>query len=284
MKEEFVTSAIARRFLLGDVDNEERQRIEGLFVSDAEANKKILLAEEDLIEEYLENSLTGPEREKFLQQYGHTPEQRRKLRIAKSIKDYALVEAKLTQSGTSTIPKWRSVLSSLRRPGLFIPVAATLMIVVVVAVVSLVGLSIRRSKENNQRAVIERELAELNSPSSRGEVPVEVSTIVLPPVSLRSVEPQTELTVRTDTRVVELHLLWIQKEEYPSYRAVLRRGGPEQITISNLHIEKESGGSAVRVKLPAHLLGRGLYLVELSGIARDGLAGLTEEYSFTVGR
>lgn len=286
MKDEFVTDVEITRFLLGEVDDEERHRIESLFISDPESREKILIAENDLIDDYLEDCLTASDRNKFLAQYGYTPQQRRKLRIGKSIKEYAVAEAVLTQTATSAIPKWRPFLLSLRprNPRLFIPVAATLTIAFVVAVVWLVQLNSRRAQENNRRVAIERELTDLNAPSSLREVRPQMFSIVLPPVSVRSVEPQAELTPRTDIRVVELQLLWTEKEQYASYQVVLRRvGNTEQFTIPNLHVEKISGGSAVRVRLPAHLLTRGLYQVSVSGIAGDGAPGQVEEYTFTVG-
>src|SRR5712691_4522820 len=98
MKEELVTDAEIRQFLLGSVDDSERQRIEGLFMSDAEFNQRVLLAEDDLIEDYLEHSLAHMDRDKFLARYGHTPEQQRRLRISRSIRDYAASEAMLGQT------------------------------------------------------------------------------------------------------------------------------------------------------------------------------------------
>src|SRR5260370_40531202 len=129
MKEELVTDADIRQFLLGSVDDSERQRIEGLFMSDAEFNQRILIAEDDLIEDYLENSLAPADTDKFLAQYGHAPEQQRRLRIARSIRQHAASEAALT-SAAPTIAKWRAFLSKLhpRKLKLFIPIAATVTI------------------------------------------------------------------------------------------------------------------------------------------------------------
>src|SRR2546421_5714239 len=123
MKEEFVTDAEIRQFLLGSVDDSERRRIEGVFMSDTEFNQRVLIAEEDLIEDYLEHSLAPVERDKFLAQYGHAPEQQRRLRIRRSIKDYAASEARLGQT-YPVIAKRLGVLSYLkpRNPKLFIPI------------------------------------------------------------------------------------------------------------------------------------------------------------------
>jgi hypothetical protein len=280
-----VTEALARQFLLGNVDDEERQRIESLFISDPESKTIILIAEDDLIEDYLEDRLNQSDRHKFLAQYADTPQQRRKLRIFRSIKEYAIAEARRTQTARA-VPKWRIFLSALnpRNARLFIPLAVTVTIAVVVAFGWLLELNSRRTRENNQRLAIERELADLNGQSSFGELAPQLLSIVLPPVSLRGVGPQTELTPRADTRVIELRLLWTQKEQYPSYRAVLQRvGSTEQFVIPSLHLENQLGNRAVRVRVPAHLLSRGLYRVSLSGIADDGAPEPAEEYTFSVG-
>jgi hypothetical protein len=286
MKDELVTDAALRRFLLGDVDDDERQRVERLFICDSEASKRILMAEDHLIEEYLENSLTTSDRDKFLVQYGHTAQQQRKLRIARSIKDYAVAEA-MAQRATSANPKWRTFSSSLGLPNrmLAIPVAATLVIALVVAAFWVVRWNVAREQENNRRVAIERELSDLNAPSSLREVTPQTFLMVLPPVSVRSVQPETAVTPRSDIQVVELKLLWTQKEQYASYRAVVHQvGKTEQLTISNLQVETSgAGGRAVRVRLPAHLLIRGLYQVTLIGITSNGSPDQSEEYSFTVG-
>lgn len=285
MKEGFATDAEIRQFLLGDVDEEERERIERRFISDPEAYKKIVVVEDELIEDYLEGSLTASDRDKFLAQYGHTPEERRRLRIIKAIKEHAIAGATAPQTATSTNPKWPTFLSALRmrNPRVLIPVAAVLTIACVVAAVWLRDLSNKRAQEGNRRVAIERELADLNAPSSVREVSPQTFSLILAPVSVRSLGTQAELRARTDIRVVELQLLWTQTEQYSSYKAVLRRvGASEQLTIANLHVEKTAGGSAVPLKLPTHILTRGLYQVSLSGIGSNGTPGHAEEYSFTV--
>jgi hypothetical protein len=277
MKEEFVTDAEIRRFLLSSVDDSERQRIESLFISDPECNQKILIAEDDLIEEYLENSLAPTDRDKFLAQYGRTPEQQRRLRISRLIREHAASETKLTES-TPAIAKWRAFVSELqpRNLKLFIPLAATLTIACVIGAVLLV-------ESNNRRLAIERELAELNTRPNLTENSSQVVSLVLPPISLRSAGRQSELTLHPDTRLVELALLWIQKEQYPSYQAMVRRvGSNEQFKISRLHIESRPSGNAIRVRLPTHLLKDGLYQIVLTGVRADGEPATSEEYSFNV--
>ncbi len=279
MKEEVFSDELLRQFLLDQVNDEERERIESLFITDSQARERVLAAEQDLIEDYLEDSLTTADRERFLSRYAQTTAQRRKLKITKSIKDRAVTKAGLIETIPARISGWSRLLARLRqKPTFVIPIAVTAMIAIVVAAVWLNS----RSERNKQRLAIEQELAQLNAPQSlRGVLPQMLSK-ELSPITLRSVEQQTEIKTRPDIRIVELHLPWIQKERYPTYRAEVRRfGDDESFMIRNLQAENE-GRYAIRIRLPAHLLTRGHYQVHLSGIATDGAVSPAEEYTFAV--
>lgn len=291
MTEEVLTDEAVRRFLLGDLDDAERQVIEGLFITDLRSKERILFAEEDLIEDYLENNLTASDRVKFLAQYGETPQQKRKLRITGLLKEYALGEtAQQTPINTEHSPanqKWPNFAKLLtpRMLLIFVPVAAMLTIAIVIGAGWLIALNTRRTQEQARRTQLERELAELNTPSNRTQTPPQMDVIVVPPGSTRTVAPQVEIKPSTATRVVELRLLWTQKDQYPSYRAVLRRlANNEQFKIENLHLENMSERTLIRLRLPAQLLRPGLYRVEVSGISSDAKLQLPEEYNFMVDR
>jgi hypothetical protein len=104
MKEESMTDALVREFLLGKLaDEEERERIESLYLTDPQTRERVLTLEEELIEEYLEESLTKADNERFLARYAQTGEQRRKLRINKAIKDWAVAKASEPQTATATV-------------------------------------------------------------------------------------------------------------------------------------------------------------------------------------
>jgi hypothetical protein len=286
MKDEFVTDVEITRFLLGDVDDEERQRLESLFISDPESRERILIVENDLIDDYLEECLPASDRAKFVAQYGDAPQKRRKLRIARSIREYAVAEATLIQTASAVNPKWRTFLSSLapRRPLLVIPVAVTLAIACIVAVVWLVQLNNRKSQENSRRVAIEKELKDLNAPSSFQGDSSQVFSLVLPPVSPRGVNRQPNTAPQNTNRLVELRLLWTRTEDYQSYLAVLRRvGGTEKFTIPNVYSEKTPSGSVLRLRIPAQDLPGGLYVISVSGIAADSTWGPAEEYNFILG-
>ena len=275
MKEEIPTDAVLREFLLGKLDEEEDARIESLFLTDSEAREKVLVVEQELIEDYLEDSLPPEDRQKFLWRYGQTAEQLQQLRITKAIKDWAVRE-NASQAVPTELSTWQRLRARLRlRPVFVIPIAVTAMIAIVVACVWL--------NSRMKRAGIEQELAQLNSPASLREVPEQMFPFNLSPVAVRSTEPQIVIKrPAAATAIIELHLPWIQKERYPRYEAEIRRvGGEESFTIPNLQAEN-NGRYEIRLRFPARLISRGQYQIRLSGIDSSGAAGTSEEYVFSV--
>jgi len=278
MNEELVTEAELRQFLLGNVDDKERQRIESLFITNSLLRERVLAAEQDLIEDYLEDSLDTADKQKFIGQYADTAAQRQKLRIAKSIKDWALLEGTKV-AGAAPVLGWSRLRARLRlKPMFVIPIAATAMIAIMIGTVWLNS----KIQERNRRLALEEEVARLNTSLSLREVPAQMSTLMLRPVSVRSVEAQSELMKSPNVEIVELQSIWPQKERYPAYQAVVRQMGDDQsFTITNLQAEND--GSIVRLRLPAHHLRGGHYQLELTGIAADGSKSPPEEYNFTLG-
>ena len=278
MKEESMTDALLREFLLGKATDEERERIENLYLTDSQTRERVLILEQDLIEDYLEDSLTPEDKARFLLRYAQTDEQRRKLRITKSIKDLAITEARAPQAAAAT----GSVLDRLRARLRLKPVSVVPIAVVIVLAIVLAIIWVNSRIEERKHLAIEQELAQLNSPTSLREIPAQIS-LELRPITVRSAELQSELNLRADTHLGELRLLWIQKERYSTYHAEVRRPG-ESLRIANLQAENDGGEYVIRVRLPAHMLRQGNYQIHLTGIADDGSTGLTEQYNFAVVR
>jgi hypothetical protein len=161
---------------------------------------------------------------------------------------------------------------------LVVPIAVTAAVAIVIAVV---WVNSRKSERQRQHFAIEQELAQLNNPSTLRDVPPSMPPMTLKPGLPRSVEPQPKLTVRPDSAFAELRLLWMQ-DDYPSYKAVVRRPRDDQsYTIPNLQAENKDG-KVIRVRLPARLLTPGTYQIELTALSVDGSTNPSEIYSFTV--
>jgi hypothetical protein len=270
MGEETLTNTLLRQYLLRRVDDDERQRIEKLFLTDSQARDRVLAAEQELIEDYLENNLTTEDKKIFISQYARTPEQQRKLRINKSIKHWAVTE---TQATTIFSSIWNRILQPLRlRPAYAVPIAVTILIAIVIAYVWL--------NHRMEYWAIQKEVAQLNTPASLSQNLPQTVSLRLAPVTARSGEAQNKVTKRGDIRFVELYLLALQKERYPTYQAVLLRiGETEPVVTVDVEVENDK---PIRLILPVHRLTGGSYRIRLSGIATDGTKGPAEEYTFSV--
>lgn len=275
MKHELFSDALLRKFLLGKVDDEERVQIESLFLVHPEAKQRVLNAEQDLIEDYLENSLTPPDIEIFLSMYARTAAQRQSLRITKSIKEGGVVAATLSQTGPATIAGRSDFLERLLfRPVLLLPIGATIAIVVVIA---LVWLNSRMRQER-----LKQELAQLNAPARLREVSPEIISLDLSPLTLRSGEHQVQLRTGAGVQIVEFRLPWFQKEDSSACVAEIRRVDDDELfTIRNVPLDRD-GRYAARIRVPAQMLRPGQYEIRLSVIAPNGETDLAEEYPFTV--
>ena len=258
MNEEKFSNEVLRNFLLDRVDESQREQIEDSFLVDAETRELVLILEQELTEDYLEENLTSEDKERFLARYAQTAEQLQQLRIAKSLKRYAI-----KQAAPADVPK-NSVVQQLKSRPMFLALLAVAIVVLVASV-----WLITRSQGNGLAA----ELLRLNSSAGANEIPAQ--TLELKPVSVRGDGAQVD--VRREAGVVELRLTPLQ--QYPKYKARLRQvDGDEWFTIPDLQ-GRSDHGYFIPVRIPAYLLQRGSYKLELSSAEPDALG---VDYVFTV--
>ena len=278
MNEEPVTDTLLRQFLLGKVDDRERQRIESMFVTGALSKERVIAAEQHLIDDYLDDALTPADREQFLAQYGDTPAAQRKLRIARSIQEWATQSADLTPvANGAASSRWSRLRQRFRlKPVFMIPIAAVSMIAIIFAIVSLN----KKWQQRNRRQLMQEEIVRLNSPSASSDDSPRTPALTLMPGTVRSGEAERELTPPNDAEVVDVSLVWTQ-EAYPSYEATIGRFGEEELyKIPNVRV----ANGVIRLRLPTRFLTRGLYQIEVSGISANGATSPPEEYKFVVNR
>jgi hypothetical protein len=290
MTKDLMTDAVLREFLLDRLNDAEREEIEDLFLTDPQAKDRVLIAEQDLIEDYLEDNLTEADKERFLALHAQTGEQTEKLLNTKSIKDWALSGQRLSQTATAgrgaTLSIWHRFSKRLGvKPIYLVPIAVTIVIAIVLAIVW--GNS---RIEQRKHLAVEQELAQLNSPTSLRETPPAMISLELEPGTVRGVEPQPEFQLRAGTQTVELRLRWTPRERYSTYQAEVRNVGDDKsFTLRNLQpdnnniLRNNDIAHAIRLRLPTHILRRGHYTIRLTGITPDGNPALTQEYNFAVG-
>jgi hypothetical protein len=286
MREESENDEAIRRLLLGLSDDEERRGVEEMFMTDPEYREKVLMTEDDLIEDYLDGSLSEGEQKRFRMHFLSTPRQQRRVRVARSLRSFAAVEVMAhSPPAEEDDPQpvgWLRRLADalrLRSPAVYVPLAAALVVALVFGSWWLFESNRARqlrAQEEARRLEVEQLLARFNEGPSEPGAPV--FSLALTPVNVRgetlTVPPQPE------SGVVELRLLRAA-DEYNSYRATLQRvGGLSQYSIPGLRAADTSAGRAVPVRIPARLLTPGTYRLKLSGVGANGRPVELDEYTF----
>jgi len=275
MEDNVITATSFRQFLLGKVDEKERERIEILFLTDSVTRDRVLSEEQHLLDDYLEDSLNVADKDSFLTQYAYDSAQRRKLRIAETIRDWAVAENRALAANASYSSTWSRLFTKMRaKPMFVVPITA-----VALSLIGVIALWVYNGiHEGKKVPALEQEIAQLNKSTSSPQL-----SLNLRPGVVRSAQPQNPLLLGPSVQVIELRLLWNHKKDYPKYQVILSKvDNKRPITIRDLLLERD--GQTVNVKLPTHILTSGLYEIQLTGIAADGSSSGAEEYEFVVTR
>jgi hypothetical protein len=282
--EETKLRTTARKYLLGDLSEDERTIVEERYLSSPDYQESVLIAEDELIDDYLDGLLDKSEEQRFKTYFLATPQQRKKLRIAQSIKRYAgtntwVILPDPNDAPIHDLPRplrprlWFEI----RRPATLVPL---LMAVFIVIIASVVGVkqwrqARERGEEQAHHAQIEQDLAQANQSSTQP-----VLSVLLPPVTTRSPGDSNRFAAPQNDGMVELQMIVIG-EKYPNYQASLQLPGVSQpVTITHLNPPGPTGH--VTLRIPGHLLKRSSYQVQLFGVKADGSTEFAGEYSFQV--
>jgi len=248
-----------RQFVLGELRGVEREELEDLFLTDATFRERVLRAEDDLIDDYLDGELKGSDLEEFRIAFQSTPHHAVKLRAARSIHNYAKREFAVSGS------------RAVKRSNLFvyIAVAATVLVGAMAALwlFNRTRESQLTAEERSRHMAVERQLTEANARLTG--IPAIVS-LVLAPVTTRSSSSQPRLSFGTGAENFDLWLV-PATTQYENFRASLKReNSSEPFLIPGLRLESRPEGKGVRLRLPARLLAHGQYEVALQAIGPGG--------------
>jgi hypothetical protein len=326
MNEKVENGISMKRYLLGDLAGDEQQQLEERLMTSDEFLEQLLIAEEELIDEYLRGALAAREEMRFHDHFLCTPERQQKLKFARALQRYVRVQ----KPQVVALPSfWESLVAFMRvqNPAIGYCLAAALLLVVVGGVWStfntlqlkneLDGIRARQSeparrtqelerllaeqrtrhdqlleelqRQERSRLSLEQELAVLRSQQGTGagtgtspqwQRPTMLSVALMPGL-LRDMGGMARVTIPSGTTLVELQL-GLPSDDYNRYRAELQNAGGEEIWSQSAKARDARGGEAVRVIVPARLLGRGDYSVKLSGVSTGGASEDLAKFYFRV--
>jgi hypothetical protein len=261
------------QYLLGQARPEDVPLLEEKLVTNSEFFEELLIAEDELIDQYLSHELSESEREQFKNHFLSTPERQRKLRFGQAFSTYAdSVEPVREQDavGQEAIDGIRDVPEPPPKPwySRFLPVQNPLLAYSLTAAVVLIAGSLSWVGWNYLRTNPGRSLA---------------VTLVPGGLSRSGDEGIKTISVASDVGTLQVQLL-LSSDDYPSYRVTLRDDRAEIWHVDQLKVKNEGGSKSVTAEIPARLLTSGNYQIKLAGQPPNGELETVDSYQFRIVR
>ena len=290
---------LIRKYLLGSLEGEERERLEERVLSDASFRDRVLLVEENLIEDYTEGVLEETERHGFRKMFYSNPQRGIEVQVVAGLKQHAATNwsTNLFKAVQDTWKSHRATLASaVAAPSVsgFRKPAVAVVLVIAVAIAFLVVQRFLHSKqappsltqEQQRHDLIERELARLNTSGESQSRPSALAATLSPGLTRGDdTQPTSEFPIVTLPRGAEsarLRLLLRSSDnEYRSFQAVLTPvGARESYQVDLMPFEVSSGVPVLILTLPIQVLDDGDYSVQLSGQSAEGRTDALPDHNY----
>jgi cell division protein FtsB len=306
---------LMRRYLLGALPEAEQLRLEERFFADSETLEQIWAVENELIDAYVRDQLTGAERAQFERHYLAAPDHRERVAFARELLHVAdetgAAEAAnvIARAAPPAESFWTKLLASLRAPQFALGAAAAAVLLLLAggwwfinerarwreqAQAELRAAEQQRLEQEKQlaqqRARTEALNAELErlrqqpspvapTPAPRASV---FSFLLLP--TIRGGEQQPTLKIPPGTDQVRFQMK-LERNDYPRYQVSLRPvDGGATVELPRVNVVSRRAGALVSVNLPAAKLTRGDYILTLTGVDSSGATEQVNRYFFRVSK
>ena len=290
---------LIRKYLLGSLEGEERERLEERVLSDPNFRDRVLLVEENLIEDYTEGVLEETERHGFRKMFYSNPQRRIDVQMVAGLKQHAATNwwTNLFKPFQDTRKSHRATLASaVGAPSVsgFRKAAVAVVFVIAVAIAFFVVQRFLHSKqappsltqEQQRHDLIERELARLNTSGASQSRPSDLAATLSPGLTRGDdTRPTSEFPIVTLPRGAEsAHLKLLLRSsdnEYRSFQAVLTPvGARESYEVDLKPLDVSSGVPVLILTLPLQVLDDGDYSVQLSGQSAEGRTDALPDHTY----
>ncbi|HET9528734.1 MAG TPA: hypothetical protein VFQ92_00165 [Blastocatellia bacterium] len=235
-----------RRYLLGMAAEDEREQIEERLLIASDYFEELLIAEDELIDQYVKGELSSQDKERFKTHFLIAPERRQKLIFAMALHRHIDTQSSDAEDAAPVRePRKQFIPTALlaQSPILKYSVTAALLLII-----GSIFLLVMKSWQ-----------------SSNGTSEPHAVIATLRPGTVRDAGETQRIVIPANAATVELKLE-LGADDYQYYRAAIETDeGNEVFTAEQLHAESEGDDRFVVVNVPARSLTAGDYQIELSG-------------------
>jgi hypothetical protein len=250
-----------RQYLLGELDEDDREQLEQRVITDADYKEKVLIKEEDLLEDFVNGSLSPRELELFTRKYSSSPDQWRKVKIARALRDYAANHPVVAQPMVMHKTWGKSIMEFFQARSRFgkLSLAALGLLLIAGGSLFLFWLLQQKGSDFDVLLRLNKANSEILKPDSS------VAAVSLPALLLRgkASEPRT-ITINQQIKTVQLQI------QDPSggthlFRATLKDATNREVfTLDELRGRQLSQQSLLVLQIPVQMLVPQDYQLEIS--------------------
>jgi hypothetical protein len=267
-------NAKLKQFLLGNPSQqpEDAEEIGVRIIADRNFDEKISFAEEELIEDFLDDALTAEEKELFYVNFLTTPERVELFEETALLRNYARTHFAEASENLTDEKKSGSFFESLRlflSSNLVRPIAAVLIILVIGAVVWRVAFY-----DANGLTQIEKDYAALNAKDLNNAPEIaNLTNKSLAAGTFRDTDSAATLNAANLTEKVLFRLaLPPAAAKDTLLNLELVKGGQTVFRQTDLRVYQNQNGQELKVVLPKTVLSKGTYQIKLSNGVSYGFA------------
>jgi anti-sigma factor RsiW len=261
-------------YLLGELDEADRTRLEERFLRDTEYRDRMRAVEDDLVDEYVRGELAPYQRELFEKQYTTVPTRARKVELARALTK-ALAEKRPVTEPAPVLVNFPGSTRLLRSSGIRYSLAAAAVLVIAIGV--WLAMESRRSRPEVQPQTAEQTPQPEQTPPAAREEPMDrsapqlsIATFVLVPGLTRDATGESTFIIPAGTQLVRLRLPLEKGDEFPAYRVELNTvSGNSVWKGDSVRPQADAGTQSVVLDVPADLLRSDRYELTLTGVNKE---------------
>ncbi len=268
-------------FLLGNLPDEEIERLDEMSLVDDDFANRLQTVENDLVDAYVKGELSETTLTQFKSNYLRSSKRREKLEFAETLhKQLNKPDYKDRRLDFIAAPR-----HSFR----WLPAAAAIVMLVFGSYLFFQNVRLQNQIQQMQAETesfrhreqeLQKQIAELkHQPADTKQDTVKLLAYVLLPQT-RGINKIPLLNIPVGTDYITLTLK-SETNEFPAYQAVLRDPVSDKVVWKSGNLEANKNNS-VQAQIPASLLQQQNYLMELSGISTSGTAEIVNSYPFRI--